>query len=253
MASPVNARPKRRSSTGCQTCRKRHVKCDEKRPTCLDCSRLGLECEYTAPLTKEQKKPPRNLPPRPLARAPDKAPEIVDNILDCGQLIPTPAATWPSLDPVYDPCLFELPVNADFGLVPDLFAPSASFFETMPIDPFMPISPTVDMQLDPDGLLACLPILAPPTSAEREALDYYRKERFFGFGNKSPNYSTHSILWETARTSPAILHLLFAASQTEIGWRNGSQTHMLKVAERNYHLDAKNSRNMSQVVRLTLW
>jgi hypothetical protein len=30
--------------TGCKTCKKRRVKCDEKRPTCFQCQRLGLQC-----------------------------------------------------------------------------------------------------------------------------------------------------------------------------------------------------------------
>lgn len=32
--------------TGCQTCRRRRVKCDEQKPSCLRCSRLNLECRY---------------------------------------------------------------------------------------------------------------------------------------------------------------------------------------------------------------
>ncbi|KAK3995570.1 hypothetical protein QBC44DRAFT_348151 [Cladorrhinum sp. PSN332] len=236
MASSPTTQSKRRSLNGCRTCRKRHVKCDESRPTCLDCSRLGLECEYTPPLTRAQKRQPKNLPPRPLAQAPEKAPETVENDLG-GQLISARAANWSLLDPVSDPCLFDLSMSAEFTFTPESFVQTNSnLFDIMPVDPFMSVSPTVDMQLDSTGLLACLPTLAPPTSAEREALDYYRRERYFGFGNKSPSWSTHAVLWETARASPAVLHLLLAASQTEIGWRSGSQTHLLTLAEENYRL-----------------
>lgn len=37
----------RRSHTlgGCRTCRRRHVKCDQKRPACENCHTLGLACE----------------------------------------------------------------------------------------------------------------------------------------------------------------------------------------------------------------
>ena len=35
-----------RSLAGCSTCRKRHVKCDETRPTCRTCKRLKLQCGY---------------------------------------------------------------------------------------------------------------------------------------------------------------------------------------------------------------
>ncbi|THC92076.1 hypothetical protein EYZ11_008457 [Aspergillus tanneri] len=36
-----------RGFTGCSTCRRRHVRCDEASPSCRNCSRLGLECDGT--------------------------------------------------------------------------------------------------------------------------------------------------------------------------------------------------------------
>lgn len=35
-----------RSRTGCVTCKKRRVKCDETRPICLRCNKLKISCEY---------------------------------------------------------------------------------------------------------------------------------------------------------------------------------------------------------------
>ena len=32
--------------TGCVSCKRRHLKCDEQRPTCLRCERANLECTY---------------------------------------------------------------------------------------------------------------------------------------------------------------------------------------------------------------
>ncbi|ORY87603.1 hypothetical protein BCR37DRAFT_2050 [Protomyces lactucae-debilis] len=38
-----------RTKSGCWTCRERKVKCDEQKPICSTCSRLGLECAgYTS-------------------------------------------------------------------------------------------------------------------------------------------------------------------------------------------------------------
>ncbi|KAK2033233.1 hypothetical protein LX32DRAFT_705667 [Colletotrichum zoysiae] len=37
--------PRSRTFTGCRTCRNRHLKCDEARPVCSSCKRLGLVCE----------------------------------------------------------------------------------------------------------------------------------------------------------------------------------------------------------------
>lgn len=40
-----------RGFDGCTTCRKRHVKCDERQPTCFKCEILSLECGgYARPL-----------------------------------------------------------------------------------------------------------------------------------------------------------------------------------------------------------
>ncbi|EXJ96241.1 hypothetical protein A1O1_01367 [Capronia coronata CBS 617.96] len=44
---PPRARLPPRSRTGCWTCRTRKVKCDEGRPVCGQCSRLGHTCDYS--------------------------------------------------------------------------------------------------------------------------------------------------------------------------------------------------------------
>ncbi|RDW72855.1 hypothetical protein BP6252_06762 [Coleophoma cylindrospora] len=40
----VRRRWHQRTFSGCPTCRRRHVKCDERTPACSNCTRLGLEC-----------------------------------------------------------------------------------------------------------------------------------------------------------------------------------------------------------------
>lgn len=35
---------KRRTRTGCLTCRKRRIKCDERKPSCFNCERLKKVC-----------------------------------------------------------------------------------------------------------------------------------------------------------------------------------------------------------------
>ncbi|KAI1102520.1 hypothetical protein F4804DRAFT_262656 [Jackrogersella minutella] len=52
------ARTRKRASkpkvrTGCISCKRRHVKCDEGKPSCAECERLGLMCEgYALPKSK---------------------------------------------------------------------------------------------------------------------------------------------------------------------------------------------------------
>ncbi|KAK7202358.1 hypothetical protein BZA70DRAFT_286323 [Myxozyma melibiosi] len=46
--SPASApAPRRRVRTGCLTCRSRHRKCDEKRPTCDNCAAKKLDCQWS--------------------------------------------------------------------------------------------------------------------------------------------------------------------------------------------------------------
>ncbi|GKZ69197.1 hypothetical protein AnigIFM50267_004384 [Aspergillus niger] len=48
----------KRSRSGCFTCRLRRKKCDETRPICSTCTKLGLKCNYVTPkwwATKEQR------------------------------------------------------------------------------------------------------------------------------------------------------------------------------------------------------
>lgn len=37
------------AAQACETCRSRKVKCDELRPRCSNCTRLGVECNYREP------------------------------------------------------------------------------------------------------------------------------------------------------------------------------------------------------------
>ncbi|KAA8565613.1 hypothetical protein EYC84_009465 [Monilinia fructicola] len=39
-------RPHKKSRYGCKSCKTRRLKCDESKPTCANCTRNGLSCEY---------------------------------------------------------------------------------------------------------------------------------------------------------------------------------------------------------------
>jgi hypothetical protein len=43
------AAPKKRTKTGCQTCRNRRIKCDETKPACNNCTRGKRVCEGNIP------------------------------------------------------------------------------------------------------------------------------------------------------------------------------------------------------------
>ncbi|KAI0503391.1 hypothetical protein F5B22DRAFT_640177 [Xylaria bambusicola] len=44
----MNRRSHRKSRLGCQECKRRHIKCDEKRPTCAHCTITHRTCKYVA-------------------------------------------------------------------------------------------------------------------------------------------------------------------------------------------------------------
>ncbi|KAG4430760.1 hypothetical protein IFR05_013761 [Cadophora sp. M221] len=46
MSSSPSRSPKLRTKGGCVTCRARRKKCDQGKPTCAICNRLGVNCEY---------------------------------------------------------------------------------------------------------------------------------------------------------------------------------------------------------------
>lgn len=48
---------KRRTKTGCLTCRKRRIKCDETHPTCNNCKKSKRECLGYDPIFKQQQTP----------------------------------------------------------------------------------------------------------------------------------------------------------------------------------------------------
>jgi hypothetical protein len=44
----VTAYPRRRALTACQLCRVRKTRCDNARPTCSYCARLGVQCSFAS-------------------------------------------------------------------------------------------------------------------------------------------------------------------------------------------------------------
>ncbi|KAK4560457.1 hypothetical protein LTR86_005653 [Recurvomyces mirabilis] len=55
---------KRRTKTGCLTCRKRRIKCDEAQPSCRNCAKSKRECLGYDPIFKQQSGP-ANIQPAP--------------------------------------------------------------------------------------------------------------------------------------------------------------------------------------------
>ncbi|KAJ5679460.1 hypothetical protein N7462_007704 [Penicillium macrosclerotiorum] len=86
---------KRRTKTGCLTCRKRRIKCDEGHPVCRNCVKSKRECLGYDPVFRPQATTPSAIQP-----APNPPPSLVVN----PQGPPVPSApSYPSAPPGYMP------------------------------------------------------------------------------------------------------------------------------------------------------
>lgn len=56
---------KRRTKTGCLTCRKRRIKCDETHPTCNNCKKSKRDCAGYDPIFKQTPPGPSTIQPAP--------------------------------------------------------------------------------------------------------------------------------------------------------------------------------------------
>ncbi|PYH99083.1 hypothetical protein BO71DRAFT_247362 [Aspergillus ellipticus CBS 707.79] len=81
---------KRRTKTGCLTCRKRRIKCDEGHPVCRNCVKSKRECLGYDPVFKQQSTPTAIQP------APNPHPSLVVNPQD-------PSTSYPAAPPGYMP------------------------------------------------------------------------------------------------------------------------------------------------------
>ncbi|KAJ9668697.1 hypothetical protein H2201_001340 [Coniosporium apollinis] len=127
---------KRRTKTGCLTCRKRRIKCDEAHPTCRNCQKSKRECLGYDPIFKQQPGPPQ-IQPAPSA-APPSAPTSA--------ISAPPHAAYSNVPQGYAPA-------ASAGYAPGLGAP---VYPPAPApDPAYEIGPAIDPALaaaEPAGI-----------------------------------------------------------------------------------------------------
>ncbi|KAK4244880.1 hypothetical protein C7999DRAFT_43510 [Corynascus novoguineensis] len=89
---------KRRTKTGCLTCRKRRIKCDEAHPTCNNCKKSKRECLGYDPIFKQQHGPAA-IQPAPSTQPPAAAPSTT------APAPPVPSSTPHPYQPSYPPPL----------------------------------------------------------------------------------------------------------------------------------------------------
>ncbi|KAK4127224.1 hypothetical protein N657DRAFT_548492, partial [Parathielavia appendiculata] len=80
-------RSHRKSRNGCLECKKRHIKCDESRPHCINCTTVERRCRYSTPWTPTERSPSDR----------SASPQIVSTVYAPTPTHPTEA--YPSLHP----------------------------------------------------------------------------------------------------------------------------------------------------------
>lgn len=197
-------RPRRRSRNGCLTCKRRKVRCNEQRPRCFHCQRLGLNC-----LWKDASAPQRpSSPPRDaLAGGSTPGSSLAAAALDVEW--PAPAADFfdfaqAAADSVEDFSMFQDVYLPDFG-ESGSGAPGRPLHDRVATDPRILDTPTTAES--PRSLL-------PDTDVEDSLLNH-APPIFDPVENGPICASLRALLDSMAASSPMVRHAMaaFAAVQ----------------------------------------
>ncbi|PWY80590.1 hypothetical protein BO70DRAFT_46024 [Aspergillus heteromorphus CBS 117.55] len=118
---------KRRTKTGCLTCRKRRIKCDEGHPVCRNCVKSKRECLGYDPVFKQQPTPSAIQP------APNPHPSLVVNPQD-------PSTSYPAAPPGYMPA-----ASQPFAPSESPAPPSERYDYNTTIDPSLDVNNSSNM------------------------------------------------------------------------------------------------------------
>lgn len=161
---------KRRTKTGCLTCRKRRIKCDEAHPACRNCQKSKRECLGYDPIFKQQPGP------SPIQPAPSSAPLQAANLATAN-----PYGNQPSMLQGYGP---PVPTMYDPSLSAGPPAAGQHFDYASAIDPALeavaaaPGAPNPYSQVKPtkvDDLLLKLPSKVDAFKPEQAVVDEIRQ------------------------------------------------------------------------------
>ncbi|EPE10551.1 negative acting factor [Ophiostoma piceae UAMH 11346] len=130
---------KRRTKTGCMTCRKRRIKCDETHPTCNNCKKSKRECAGYDPIFKPQPNNPGFLQPTAHIPPPSTTTTATAPSSSSHQYSPPPLPsinkTGPPSAPPLPPNIASAyaPLKSPTGRPPPLPLPSAASLAPGPL------------------------------------------------------------------------------------------------------------------------
>ncbi|KAF7945683.1 uncharacterized protein EAE97_004721 [Botrytis byssoidea] len=235
-----------RSRSGCMTCRRARVRCDEKHPICERCNRLELDCSYQ-PFVSRKERERRHREARERTIPIQIIPNVVASIPH-----PTPADVNEFLHAVEDEVfpdmwnMHEWTTSMGHGFV----LPEGSFnlekfdglapgnkdtYTTSPSSPFQPLRALDlvgrDNVVFQDDYYAqgCVtlhfPNLRHPSPlklspSEKRAVEHYEKTLSLKFTTKNPTWSTQQIYICLGAQDPLIMHLLLAISFRDLFFKD---------------------------------
>jgi hypothetical protein len=244
---------------GCNTCRTRKVKCDEQHPYCLECTRLGKECTYRSndpPSSVSASDTPssrsRPLEPRP-------AQDVFGGLFDQTYTPMYPFMYGSDLGGYKDPHNFlpqtpfishpcPVPILEEFDPMGDVNFdfPSGNIMNTIHSDALdYPMAPNNQF---PNYLAASpqpgralfdydtpLPNGLKISYNEHQAIKHYESTFSLYRTTKTPDWSTHKVLFKMGEENKMIMHLLLAVSINDCYLRRGQmQEDLFQNADYHY-------------------
>ena len=184
-----------RTKKGCTVCRDRRKKCDERRPSCATCERLGFKCHFPNPASLQDRRERGSINSRWSPKSIDPQSKVIVSSISDDNGTAITSFRSPKVEDAYEsfnPALFPLP-SLYFGIVSSAqiflrtdreICLSTNYFESFLPENILPEAYTNfsriyigDVSVLKDSMLACSSIhLAnrdrqPPV----EALKYYTR------------------------------------------------------------------------------
>jgi hypothetical protein len=245
--------------TGCETCRRRKVKCDEIHPYCTECTRLRFSCRWSQGKRQPMKTTRRGFGPvksrdstwipRPIVPIPSTS-----TVAECVPTMTTVASPPSQSD--WDGLVFsdggssssewlqDFDRNSEaltFSTSPDhflglensqLLSPCQNFpdleqlFKNYESSNYSMSDRVLEMFPSPSlsDYHMTLPNSLTLTNNEHEALRHYQTTYSLYRTTKDPNWSTHKVLLRMGSQDNMIMHLLLAVSLNDYSLRRGNSS-----------------------------
>lgn len=186
-----------RSKAGCWTCREKKVKCDEGRPICERCIRLGRRCDYVPRQRKKIGKRQMRVPgiSRPRTQPDDY--ELVPFTRDEASSTNRCACTSP---------------NAGEALASTQLRSKITWSRAE--------NALLANPLSPPSLSACSLALS---TKDHEAIRHFRTTYAMIQHTKNPRYSVISIIFLLAECNSMVMHMVIALARREIAYQSNGE------------------------------